>query len=254
MVKKSWFLGFVLGVFFCNILFAQIITYSQEQEKLDDIALKKDILERVSKAPRWVAYKAFVMGNTSLCDKSNSGKNCWSIVQNFVFLKKLTKRDCTKLPEEFKDLADYCAAINNQNCFDLTGFEKTMCNALLSRDTNLMIKAFSDPEFPGYLVNKKDSAEAFVNIYYGFKEGKEEACSRFTSENQLLKASCNMLFGNRSYESKINAIVDDIFYAAKAKKTKKKDWCSKIRNSQIADVCNDDSVADLNRVFEIVWL
>lgn len=229
-------------------------SYAELQEKLDDDSLKKDIYERVAKAPRLHAYKAFRAGNTDLCNASSSRKDCWDIVKSFVFQKRIALGQCNQLPAEFSDYTDYCRAVSNKNCNQLSGYKKGMCEAMLARDTKLMVKTAADPDFEVFLEDKLTWAETSLNLYYGFKTNAEDVCNKFTTNNLLRRGACNMLFGNRTLEYRVNEIAQDIFYAAKAKKKHDKDLCSKIRNKAITDVCRDDNVSDHNEIFKEVWL
>ncbi len=236
---------------------SSIGTFSAEQEKLADESMKKSINKKLIKSPRLIAYKAFRNGNTDLCSSSSNNKDCWEIVKSLTSQKKFAAGDCNSLsefPNDFADSVDYCNAVKSNDCASLSGYKKMMCEAILNRDTNMMIRAVSDPDFFIFLPDKTAWAESTINIFYGFKTMSEKSCSRFTTRNLLRRGACNMLFGSGSFENRVHEFTDDIFWAAKAKKSSNKKLCNNIKNKQIADICADDAISDLNGIFDHAWL
>jgi hypothetical protein len=214
---------------------------------------QKEIRAKLENASGWVAYKAFRQRNTSLCESSSSNQDCWEVVNQLVFLRSLAKGNCTNLPSQYAGYQDACVALNQQRCSSLPGYKKSLCEAILSGNVSAMERVYSDPEFPEFVNRKKEAAEKVINIYYGFKNKSEADCGHFTSDNLLLSASCNMLFGNQGFTNKLDAISQDIYYALQAKESNEPRLCSKISNGAIRKACNDNSVKDLNGILDAVW-
>ena len=135
----------------------------------------------------------------------------------------------------------------------MAGYKKSLCEAFLKNDPNYLMRAFSDPQFPEYVKNREERAKFMLTLYSGFKDRGEGACGRFTFSNLLWQASCNMLFGNRSFENKLDEIAQDIMFAVKSKESKDASLCGSIKNKTIKDVCYDKSVKDLNAILDKVW-
>jgi hypothetical protein len=223
--------------------------------------LMKKIKKGLETAPRWLAYKAFIQGDTGICDSAsgdtNSPQVCWSLLKSLVFVQSLANGNCNSLPPQYRDFGDLCYALSDTKCNNITGYKKTMCEALRSRNTNLMVAAMSDTQYPFYVKNKVDAAEFSMNLYYGFKNRSETSCNKFTSSNLLRMASCNMLFGNQSFEKRLDSLTQDIYYAIESKTSCNTDTCTKscnsINNPLIKEACEDDSIKGLNGIIRKIW-
>lgn len=234
------------------IFISSISLFCQEPEK----SKVTEIKSRLKSTPRWVAYKAFTQADISICESAKGQtaiQDCLEIVNVFTAIKLTAEGKCNSLPYSHREFTDVCQAVNQANCFSLSGYRRTMCEALLGKDVNRLIKAFSDPQYPEYVTNKKDDAEELINIYYGFKNNSESACDRFTTKNLLMKASCNMLFGNQNFEKNLDEISQDIIYAINAKKSGSTQPCTNIKNKSIKDACYDDAVRDLDGILNAIW-
>lgn len=243
---------FVLTVMF--VIFDNLSAQDKVQDK--DAELMQKIESRVEKTSNWMAYKAFRQGDTSICSSAEIPEGCWLTVRSFVFIKALTTGDCSNIPDESAILKDLCNAVYRGDCSLVSGYKKTMCEALKSRNLAQMTEAYSDLQFPTFSRDRKRDAEFFMNLYYGFKNNSEQACDNFTTHDLLKRASCNMLFGNSSFERQLNGIIKDIFYAAKSKGSCSgscKNLCTNINNPYIRQVCNDESIKTLDNIFGAVW-
>lgn len=213
-----------------------------------------EVKARLIQERRWLAYKAFKQGNSSICDSAVSPEDCWTIARSFAFIKALTTGDCSNVSSESSNnLEDFCKAVYRQDCSSLSGYKKTMCEALQTRNTQLMIEAYSDLQFPAYKHDKKSDAEFFINIYYGFKNKGERDCDKFTTTNLLAKASCNMIFGNQGFEKKLDGISQDIIYTLDAKESGVGKSCDNVKDESIKTACQDNSVRDLNDILRLIW-
>ena len=241
-------------ILFVSTLIIVMISFNNLFSQGDD-ELKQKVKNKVEKAPRWIAYKAYRQNNTSVCDSADPPKDCWLIARSFIFMKALTTGDCSNIPAESSDLKDFCNAVYRQDCPSLSGYKRTMCEALKTRNTQLTMEDYSDLQFPVYKEESKDDAEFFINIYYGFKNKSESACNKFTTQNLLRGASCNMLFGDQRFQEELRSISQDIFYAVKSKESCSTcaKSCSNIKNRSIKNVCEDDSIKDLGDILNVVW-
>ena len=235
---------------FLVIVFMIICVFVTKTEAAISVS---EVKSQLIKSPLWVAIKAYKESDTRICDSSSSPQDCWEYVSTIVFTKKLVNGNCNSLPSQFVQFADLCNALRRSECSSLEGYKKLMCQGILSKDIEALAKAFSDPEFPQFIENKNIGAKMFMNLYYGFKYKNASGCSEYDSDNLLAPASCNMLFGDGNFESRLYSISQDIAYAAAAKTAKDKKGCSRVSNSAVRKACDDDSIADLNGIINIVW-
>jgi hypothetical protein len=211
----------------------------------------------------WLAYKAFRNRDVSICDSakieggpSNAPEICFDRVQHFMFLKALASGDCNNIPPSRQNSKELCEAIKNQSCGDsLPAYQKKICEGLLANDKMSVVQAYSEPSFPGYVAGSERQAkvETFVNLYNGFKNNSESACNKFTIPNLLIKASCNMLFGNHNFEKRLDGISQDIIYTLDAKESGDAKSCDNVKDESIKTACKDNSVTDLKDILNLIW-
>ena len=135
---------FILSFFFCNRIYCQSDKYDnnltvvsdvtkEQQEKFEDLLLKKDISRRIKNASFWLAYKAFRNNDASICFSAvgyNGENDCLDRVDVFEALKILANGDCSNLPNSHANSVDACQAIKAKNCAALSGFKRKQCMGL----------------------------------------------------------------------------------------------------------------------------
>lgn len=257
------FLGFILFFLYSGRTYCQSDKYdnkltvisdvtTDQQEKFNDLLLKKSIVDRVQKAPRFVAYRAFRQNDTSLCLASSDPTLCAANLKVLKMLKRMASGTCDDILVSPLD-TELCRAVVQNNCTNLNGYKKMICVAMLTDDKKLMLKAVQDQDFPDVVLAPAENVEYFFNLYRGFKQRSAAACYKFNSRNLLNRASCNMLWGDASVASRVNEIIQDIFYAAKSKIKKDKGLCQQVKDPIIRNVCNDDAVRNLDDIIHTVW-
>lgn len=254
--KMIWKIIYIcMGVFFAaNSLYAASLDLDKEI---------KQIKENLIQQPRWLAFKAAKKRDISICDSAeneNSRKVCFEIAQFLRAVEVLANSPCDKLPYSQKEYADLCEALKKNNCSSLSsGYKRSVCDGLLTKDVKKIKAAFSDIDAPNYVFDRDNRAENMLNLYNGFKNKSERACSKFTSSNLLMRSSCNMLFGDQKFEEQLDAISQDLAYAQKYKECDKcvesgdTKYCSKIKDKDIKAACYDNSIKSLEDILHVVW-
>lgn len=249
MERKAFYLWFLInGLVMLLIPFSNL--YSQEE-----IKTKEEMIKKIEKGAHLVAFRAFKQNDTAICDSSDNSNKCWSYVKSFVFVKALAEGKCDNINPVYSSFTDVCNALKTKNCSSLSGYKNSFCQGLLNNDGKLLVKAFSDTEFPSYIEERNARANNLLRDYSGFKNKTYSGCNKLsaTSGSLVDMATCDMLFGSQSFEKKLDIIAQDLLYVLKAKETGKKDSCEMVNDGNIKKICNDDSVSSFDDVLNIIW-
>jgi len=252
------FLVFIVTYAYCEEDQAEINNYmlkvkiEKERKERD---LPNEIKKLLTSYPMWSAYLAFKNNNTKFCAKSSNENACWDNVQKIRLIKALAEGNCGNIPQsEVPQYGNICLAIKNSQCDSLKGWQNTFCQAFLNEDRSLLNTALSSVDFPEYVKNNSEKTEFFMNIYLGFKNHSEAACSKFSAQMPLsYRLSCNMLFGNQSAVSKLDALSNDIATAVLAKEKEQPDLCDNISSPGVNELCLNTDVKTQKQIIKKIW-
>jgi hypothetical protein len=222
-------------------------TDAEEQDK---------IIEDLNNSPRFVAYKAFVSNDTSLCNvlDKNNGEDCWRYAKTYKIVKALSEGNCNNIPNDASDEKELCRAINGGGgCASLSGYKQMLCQGLVDNNLGLIARSFTDADFPDYIKNPTKSAKNVLILYYGFKNKSENACLASVEPDLRIKTACNMLFGNHNFETNFSNISRDILLAMKAKSSNNSSLCSSIFDDSVKDACYNKAIHDEAGILDEIW-
>ena len=227
-----------------------------QSDKATDAEEQDKIVEDLNNAPRFVAYRAFVNNDTSLCNvlDKNSSEDCWRSVRAYKIKKAISEGNCNNIPNDASDEKELCRAINGGGgCTSFSGYKQMICQGLVDNNLGLVVRAFTDSDFPEYVRNPTRYAKDFLAFYHGFKDKSESACLATVDPDLRTKAACNMLFGSHNFEKNFQDISRDVLSAVKAKARNNSSLCSSILDDSVKNACYNKAIHDKKGILDEIW-